>query len=176
MPEIGRFISADPVPSVNLYVYVENGPIGAIDPSGKSLCAITLPGLGATYLDSVFSSRVRLWITYNQSDQIDVFFTQGFRTTQHQQSLQDNPSAITPATAGNSLHECGFAVDISWRRLTCEQEKDTVVENAGRANIHWGGHFSTYDPVHFYFDPGNRATLIPLAQQQYSSGVTQICQ
>jgi RHS repeat-associated protein len=34
MPEIGRFISADPVSSVNLYTYVENRPIGAVDPWG----------------------------------------------------------------------------------------------------------------------------------------------
>lgn len=36
-PEIGRFISEDPVWSVNLYAYGENNPISFIDPKGRQL-------------------------------------------------------------------------------------------------------------------------------------------
>ena len=41
-PRIGRFISEDPQPSVNPYVYVGNNPISLNDPSGKNLAETTL--------------------------------------------------------------------------------------------------------------------------------------
>lgn len=33
-PEIGRFMSRDPIEDVNLYVYVENNPVNKVDPKG----------------------------------------------------------------------------------------------------------------------------------------------
>jgi RHS repeat-associated protein len=44
-PETGRFISEDPIGfeggDVNLYVYVGNNPIGAIDPNGQDIYLMT---------------------------------------------------------------------------------------------------------------------------------------
>jgi len=35
-PEVGRFLSKDPEPNINLYVYCDNNPINMIDPDGRA--------------------------------------------------------------------------------------------------------------------------------------------
>jgi RHS repeat-associated protein len=46
-PDIGRFLTQDPVPAVNLYAYVGNNPVNFVDPSGLCIPEINCPpGLG----------------------------------------------------------------------------------------------------------------------------------
>ncbi len=46
-PDIGRFLTQDPVPAVNLYAYVGNNPVNYVDPSGLCIPEINCPpGLG----------------------------------------------------------------------------------------------------------------------------------
>jgi RHS repeat-associated protein len=170
-PSIGRFISEDPIgfdgDGTNFYAYVRNDPANSIDPWGWKLCRTTLPGLGNVYMDDQLFPLVERWIYLNQMTGIDAVFTEAFRTTAYQAGLQSNSNAITPAKAGSSLHEAGFAVDISWRRLSAEQQAEVVL-NAETAGLSWGGYFGKKpDRVHFYHDPGNRRSRISKAQQDY---------
>jgi RHS repeat-associated protein len=175
---VGRWTVKDPIRFVggetSLYGYVGNDPINLVDPSGLRLCRKNLPGLGNTHLDDAFSPLVNNWISANTASGINVSFTSAFRTTAGQQNLQNNPNAITPAAAGSSLHEAGFAVDIAWSQLT-QQQQTTVVQNAQNAGISWGGNFTTPDNVHFYSDPGNRTAQIQQAQQASQQGVNCDC-
>lgn len=88
--------------------------------------------------------------------------------------MNGNPNAITPAAAGSSLHEAGFAIDINYsslrdipRGLTGNQQRQIIRDAATQAGISWGGNFRRADPPHFYVDPGYRATRIRDAQQRY---------
>ena len=86
--------------------------------------------------------------------------------------MLNNPTAITPAAAGGklgSLHMAGFAFDISWRRLTPDQQLG-VLMNAEAAGLSWGGELPKVDVVHFYHDPGGREQLIKDAQAAYKNG------
>ena len=170
--DTGRFISEDPVgfdgDGPNFYAYVENDPTNAIDPWGLWLCRTILPGLGSTYIDSQLYPALQQWIEYNENHGFNVTFTEAFRTSEYQAGLQSNSSAITPAQPGTSLHEAGFAVDISWRRLSRAQQSEVVV-NAALAGLSWGGNFRKPDRVHFYLDPGHRASRIRDAQRQYKN-------
>lgn len=170
--DTGRFISEDPVAfdgdGPNFYTFVENDPTNAIDPWGLRLCRTTLPGLGRAYVDSELYPSLQQWIEYNRNHGFNVTFTEAFRTSEYQAGLQSNSNAITPAKPGTSLHEAGFAVDISWRRLPRAQQAE-VVRNAALAGLSWGGNFRKPDQVHFYVDPGHRASRIADAQRQYKN-------
>jgi RHS repeat-associated protein len=171
-PSMGQYIEADPAglaAGTNLYAYSGGNPLTFVDPTGLKLCRVTLPGLGNTSLDDSFIPSVQKWIKLNEAAGIDVNFTEAFRTTAYQKGLAGNPNATTPAKAGFSLHEAGFAVDISWKRLT-DAQQDTVLNNADAAGLDWGGDFRKPDPVHFYHDPGKRAKRIRDAQKRNQSG------
>ncbi len=168
----GRYLTSDPIGldgGMNTYSYVGGNPISFIDSLGLTLCRVTLAGLGDTLLDDSFAPTIQRWIALNEAAGIRVRFTEAFRTTAYQQGLRNNRHAITPALAGSSLHEAGFAVDISWKSLTSEQQ-NIVLNTANLADLDWGGNFRQPDPVHFFHDPGNRKKWILDAQNQNQRG------
>jgi RHS repeat-associated protein len=171
-PLVGRYLTSDPIGLVggfNTYGYAGGNPISFTDPLGLALCKVTLPGLGDTLLDESFMPTIQKWMALNEAAGMSVRFTEAFRTTAYQQGLANNRHAVTPAPAGASLHEAGFAVDISWNSLASEQQH-TVLNNATSVGLDWGGHFHLPDPVHFYHDPGDRQKWINDAQKQNQSG------
>jgi len=107
---------------------------------------------------------------------VDVPFTSGFRTTIGQETLQDDPTATTPATPGNSLHEAGRAFDILMERrkgvpLYSDEQLQQIVDHARQAGFNWGGDFRTPDRGHFFIEApegiGNRQPRIQSAQEFY---------
>jgi RHS repeat-associated protein len=173
-PQIGRFISEDPLQfesdDVNFYSYVINSPLSWVDPLGLKVMPVYLPGKGETFLDDSFWPLVQQFMDYNEQSGLDVTFSSAFRTTKAQGNLRYNPNATTPARAGTSLHEAGFAVDINWSKLSAA-DQETATQNAKNAGLGWGGDFKKYDPVHFYHEvPGgkkNRSSFIERAQKEY---------
>jgi len=175
--EKGRFLSEDPLRfdgGNNFYVYVLNDPVDFTDPLGLKLCRIRLQGMGDAYIDDSIIPLVRNWIALNEAVPISVNFTEAFRLSAYQAALSSNPNVITPATPGSSLHEAGFAVDIAWSRIP-KNLRPLVVSNAQRSGLNWGGEFKKPDPVHFYYDPGNRKQLIRDAQKEYTRGAQCRC-
>lgn len=173
-PSTGRYVESDPLGyggrQLSTYAYAGGNSLIFLDIFGLKLCPITLLGIGSTYLDDGFSPLVAAWLQLNENAGISVNVTEAFRSTDYQAGLANNPNATTPASAGTSLHEAGFAIDISWKGLTPSQQLG-VLMNAEAVGLSWGGEFrKKADPVHFYEDPGNRDALIKAAQKAYSNG------
>jgi RHS repeat-associated protein len=117
------------------------------------------------YLDDEFYPKVQKFFGLLEDQGINPTVTDAFRTPSDQQNRLQT-SNFGPAQVGTSLHEAGFAIDINWGSYNSSQ-RSLILDAARDAGLSWGGAFKKYDPVHFYYDPGNRSTLIPAAQQQY---------
>ena len=173
-PGLARFISEDPVSfaggDLNVYAYVRDDPLNFTDPVGLWLCRMNLPGLGDALVDDSVANAVAEFYGRAHSLGVRLKFTSAFRTTEEQTlEFQSNPRATKP---GTSLHEAGFAVDISWSSIP-PQLRSRVVSAARAAGLDWGGRFpNNYDPYHFYMDvpggPSKRSKFIERAQQQQS--------
>ena len=70
---------------------------------------------GANYLDDKFVPNMERWREIARGQGIDLQFTEGYRTAQDQATVKGT-NGVVPATV--SLHQSGFAVDISIRGLS----------------------------------------------------------
>lgn len=142
------------------------------DPTGNELEEVTLSGLGKTYLDGDFKSKVDSFTSNAKTNGVSLVFTSAYRSEEKQKTLKSDPKAITPAT--KSLHSAGYAVDVKYTSLTDEKggktgdEQRTIIKTAATdAGLSWGGDFKDKDDVHFYKDPGDRDTKIDAATTKY---------
>ena len=141
-----------------------------------------LKGMASAYVDDEFAPILEKWIELAKSKGVEIKFNEAFRSTEYQSSLSTNPFAITPAKAGSSLHEAGFAVDVNFERLTDipggltkKEQQQILLDSAKQAGLSWGGNFSKPDFPHFYFDPGSRTQKILEAQTTYCN-LTKKCE
>jgi len=153
-----------------VYAYVRDNPLSFTDSIGLWLCRMDLPGLGDALVDDSIANAVAEFYGRAHSLGVRLKFTSAFRTTEEQTlEFQRNPRATQP---GTSLHEAGFAVDISWSSIP-PYLRNSVVSAARAAGLDWGGRFpNNYDPYHFYMEvsegPAKRLKFIERAQQQQS--------
>lgn len=123
---------------------------------------MTLPGLGDTYLDNEFLPSIREFIRLTSDEGVQLNFNSAYRTPlkQTRTNSGNNPKAT------NSLHSCGFAVDVDYAVLP-KKTRQIIRGAAAKAGLEWGGSFN--DPPHFYIDPqGARSNLIKKALEEYN--------
>jgi len=174
-PGLQSFISEDPIGfaggDFNVYAYVRDNPSSFTDPIGRWLCRMDLPGLGDALVDDSIANAVAEFYGRAHSLGVRLKFASAFRTTEKQTlEFQRNPRATQP---GTSLHEAGFAVDISWSSIP-PHLRNSAVSAARAAGLDWGGRFpNNYDPYHVYVEmsggPAKRLKFIERAQQQSKS-------
>jgi hypothetical protein len=94
------------------YGYCLNDPVNGRDPEGlldeeiqrEAYDLRTLPGIGETMLANDFALKVDEWQKkLREDDDIELDFSEGFRTTKAQEALNNNPNAITPRSGFTSL-------------------------------------------------------------------------
>ncbi|MGH9783852.1 MAG: RHS repeat-associated core domain-containing protein, partial [Terriglobia bacterium] len=141
-PDTGRFISADPIAfvgGINFYAYAGQNPLNYLDSFGLDLIPVDLPGLGRSYLDDAFAPLVQDFIENARRRGLIPTFNSAYRTPERQRALEKDPDAITPAV--ESLHSCGFAVDVNYSSLPNDSLRRRLREAAREAGLDWGGDF-----------------------------------
>jgi RHS repeat-associated protein len=164
-----RFISIDPIinpkgflenpQSMNLYSFCINNPVSYMDPDGRGVIPVTLPGTEGkslfTWLDARFAVSVNNFINFCANVGIDIEITSAYRTMAQQAKI--NPDVKY------SLHSAGWAIDINWNKL---DDMQTIIVGLAAAiyNLEWGGYWPDPDNVHFYGTPSqDRVALIEAA-------------
>jgi hypothetical protein len=129
-------------------------------PSGQRTGVIAdLPGLGQTFLDSQIAPMVSSFTRNAHDNGVDLQFLSGWRSPGQQADMRLKGLGTTPAA--QSLHSAGLAVDVNYKDLPTDAQRQVVRDAATQAGLSWGGTFKTPDPNHFYFDPGgDRGALI----------------
>ncbi|HVP91098.1 MAG TPA: M15 family metallopeptidase [Terriglobales bacterium] len=150
---------------MNLYSFCINNSTSNMDPDGRGVIPVQLPGVNGTTLtswpDARFAQRVEAFIAFCKDIGIEVEVTSAYRS----QKDQDTLVAMGLTKAKTSLHSAGWAIDINWNAFGSNELVEISVITAAAINgIDWGGYFRDPDVVHFYAEPQeDRATLIKCA-------------
>jgi uncharacterized protein RhaS with RHS repeats len=187
-PWYGRFLSPDPArdqhfeetQSWNIYSYVQNNPVMAIDPNGEELVAIQLMNAKSVsvnsstrghiiVVDRSMVPRVAALISGAEASGTRLNITSSFRTNEEQGGLNGS-NAVTPAAAGSSPHNAGLALDGTDGKS--KALPDSVVDHAEDLGMRWGGNFKRSDDVHVdgVESAAQKAQLTKENQQQWKSG------
>ena len=168
-----RFISVDPFTSrgssvynpqrTHLYTYCAGNPISFMDPDGRYLISVVLPGLN-TILAASFANLVGSLVSYCNLLNIPISFTSGLRLLDDQQSLRKSNNNA----ANLGWHLSGYAVDINYFGLDGIQQY-YVVTKAKELGMRWGGDFQMnidsngnlfgWDPIHLDKAPSSGSQL-----------------
>lgn len=140
-PEIGRFLSVDPVifqqdklEYFNRYWYAAGNPVMYIDPNGEELTRITLTGGDSsnpvqprTYLvDSTIAGNAANFVQAAQSRFPSLSVNNAFRVVDSNTIQTTN----TTAPPGASRHQAGFAIDLNGVSALSETELQELYEIA----------------------------------------------
>ena len=114
-----------------------------------------LPGLGETYLDSDFASKIDAFVQHARDRGVNVEFESAYRSQAYQDYIrkrQKETNVIFPP-AEKSFHSAGLAVDIKNDLIRDPVTKQIMLDASEKAGLSWGGAYG--DHVHFDYRPGN---------------------
>ena len=153
-PEIARFLSEDPIQfdgGINFYVYVDNNPVGFVDPLGlihyNAPPPRTVPPTGPTLAALQCLERCLQCVTHNPN--LDLLITGGAERSGHTRQ---------------SHHYRGEAVDVGGPRFNPVQTSD--VFKCGNQCGFRAGQFETFANAnrnhwHLQLTPGNGVPPLP---------------
>jgi len=112
-----------------------------------------LPGVGQTYLDSEFASKIDAFRRHARDQGVELQFVDAYRMPEHQKFLIDhqqtrNDIAFSPAE--RSYHSAGLAVDVAYKNQDPATQQ-VILDATRKAGLNWGGDYKDYN--HFDFRP-----------------------